>query len=154
MSGEQRKKQKERKKFIKLPEYPGGKKALMQFISEHLQYPADALEKKIEGVVAVAYEVNDDGQVISTSIVKSLFPSCDKEAVRLVSMLQYGKVVNRGLRVKSKCKLNINFCLKKMQENTVQISYTVTQSPSKKSEEKLQKPNQSHGYGYSINISE
>lgn len=146
-------KRKKEKKFIKLPEYPGGKKALIQFISEHLQYPQDALDAGIEGIVAVRYEVNDSGSVVSTRIIKSLFPSCDEEAMRLVRLLQYGKVVNRGVRVKSKFKINIHFGLKKIPENTIQIAYTI--SASKKSpKQDIPKSTQNQSYSYSIQIPE
>mgnify|MGYP003594920048 CR=1 FL=1 len=38
------------KEFLKVPEYPGGKKALLDFIKSHLQYPADAWAEKVEGI--------------------------------------------------------------------------------------------------------
>ena len=60
------------KRFIHKPEYPGGKTAMMNFIREHLQYPKDAREQKIEGTVRVWYAVDDNGNVVDTKIVQSL----------------------------------------------------------------------------------
>lgn len=131
------------KRFIKRPEYPGGKNALMKYVREHLQYPKDALEQKVEGTVRVWYEVNDNGEVEDAKIVRPLFPSCDKEALRLVRTLQYGRPKNMNLRVKTSFHINIRFQLK---EATQQLTYTYTTTPQKKTE----KPQEV--YSYTINI--
>ena len=80
-------KKKKKKTFLEKPLYPGGAKALREFVNAHLQYPQDAMESRIEGVVTVAYQVNDDGYVESPVIVKSLCPSCDAEALRIVRLI-------------------------------------------------------------------
>ena len=131
------------KRFIKRPEYPGGKDALMKYVREHLQYPKDALEQKVEGTVRVWYEVNDNGEVEDAKIVRPLFPSCDKEALRLMRTLQYGRPKNMNLRVKTSFHINIRFQLK---EATQQLTYTYTTTPPKKTE----KPQEV--YSYTINI--
>ena len=134
------------KRFIKRPEYPGGKAALEQYIQDHLQYPKDAIEQKVEGTVRVWYEVSDTGEVVDAKIVKPLFPSCDKEALRLVQSLKYSRPKNLNLRVKSSFHININF---KLKEVTQQLTYTYTQtsspSPTKKKEPQ-------EVYTYTINI--
>ena len=135
---------KKKTKFMEKPYYPGGAKALREFVSAHLQYPQDAMEQWIEGVVTVSYQVNDDGNVESAVVVKSLCPSCDEEALRLVRMLQYDKVRNRGIRLKMNSKLNIHFRLAPVPTGPT-ISYTVTSSPKKSGE-----PEPSGGYSYSI----
>ena len=134
------------KQFIKKPEYPGGKTALTKYINENLQYPADALEQKVEGIVRVWYEVNDNGEVEDAKIVRSLSPSCDKEALRLVRSLRYNRPKNHNLRVKSSFHINIHFHLK---EVTQQLAYSYTPTPEKKPE----KPQQPQiVYSYTINI--
>ena len=105
------KKSKKAKKFMEKPEYPGGRKALDAFVAAHLQYPEDAMKQRIEGVVAVAYQVSDEGEVQNATIIKGLCPSCNEEALRIVNMLKYGKAHNRGFRLKANCKLNIHFRL-------------------------------------------
>lgn len=134
------------KRFIKRPEYPGGKTALMQFIKEHLQYPKDALEQKVEGTVRVWYEVNDNGEVEDAKIVRPLFPSCDKEALRLVKSLQYSRPKNMNLRVKSAFHINIRFQLKEVAQQLT-FSYVPTQ------DKKPEKPkSQQNTYTYTINF--
>lgn len=111
------------KRFIKRPEYPGGKSALLKYISDNLQYPKDAMEQKIEGTVRVWYEVDDNGNVVDSRIIQPLFPSCDKEALRLVSTLKYSRPKNMHLRVKTSFTISIRFRLKKAAQQ-VTIQYT------------------------------
>ena len=61
-------KKKKRKKFLEKPLYPGGAKALREFVNAHLQYPQDAIDQHIEGVVTITYQVNDDGEVERASV--------------------------------------------------------------------------------------
>lgn len=119
------------KQFLEKPQYPGGTKALREFIKSHLQYPEDAMEQRIEGVVTVAYQVTDEGEIENPTVIKGLCPSCDAEAVRLVKMLKYGKAHNRGVRLKSNCKVNISFKLAPTEPVKMAISYTTTPSKPK-----------------------
>ncbi|MCR4964532.1 MAG: energy transducer TonB [Bacteroidales bacterium] len=142
-------KKKKSPKFLEKPLYPGGAKALREFISSHLQYPQDAIDQRIEGVVTIAYQVNDDGFVENPTVVKSLCPSCDEEALRLVRMLRYDKARNRGLRLKVNSKVNINFHLAPTPaRSTISYTYQTTQKP--KSEKKS--PKSSGDFGYSITL--
>lgn len=143
---------KKKKKFLEKPQYPGGAKALREFVKSHLQYPQDAMEQRVEGVVTIAYQVNDDGFVENPTVVKGLCPSCNEEALRLVNMLRYDKARNRGVRLKVNCKLNINFHLAPAPAQTGgTISYTL--QPSKKSEDKKKTPKSSGSGGYNYSIS-
>ena len=139
-------KKKKKTKFLEKPLYPGGAKALREFVSAHLQYSQDAMDQRIEGVVTVSYQVNDDGIVENATVMKSLCPSCDEEALRLVRMLQYDKARNRGVRLKMNSKLNIHFRLAPAPTGST-ISYTLTSSPKKSGGHK---PKPSGGYSYSI----
>ena len=140
-------KKKKKKKFLEKPLYSGGAKALREFVNAHLQYPQDAMDQRIEGVVTVAYQVTDDGIVENPVVVKSLCPSCDEEALRIVNMLRYDKVRNRGIRLKMNSKLNINFHLAPAPAQST-ITYTYTSSSKKSGGHKPSKS--SGGYSYSI----
>jgi hypothetical protein len=96
----------------------------------------------VEGSVIVGYEINDNGDVVSPHVLKGMGHGCDEEAIRLVGMLSYEKVKNRGLRVKVTTKTKIMFKLP-----TVSISYSV---PEKKVPEK--KNSGSGTYEYTINF--
>jgi TonB family protein len=131
-----------KKNFLNLPKFPGSAKDFKDFIAGHLQYPREALELGIEGSVLVEYSINDNGDVVSPRVVKGIGHGCDEEAVRLVMLLKYEKVKNRGVRIKVTTKTRIGFILPKMT-----INYTVTpkQDPPKKD-------SGSGSYEYSIDI--
>lgn len=70
-----------------MPSYPGGEKAMQNFIKENLMYPVAAVESKIQGRVTVRYVVGKDGVIRDIKVVRGLSPECDAEAVRLVSTM-------------------------------------------------------------------
>src|SRR6187551_743241 len=86
-------------KQVVTPVYPGGKKALDAFVSSNMQYPADAIEKQIEGSVALDYDVDIFGKVISAKVRHGIGYGCDEEAVRLTRLLIYPKRKYQGLHV-------------------------------------------------------
>lgn len=133
--------QRKKKKFLNLPQYTGGKKAFIDFIQKNIRYPKEALQAGVEGRVLVEYEISDNGIVLNSRVVKGIGYGCDEEALRLVNLLQYEKVKNLGVRVKTNTKTFINFKLPS------QITYTVT--ASKIEEKKPDKPI-SNTYGYTI----
>lgn len=69
------------------PEYPGGNKALLEFISKNLNYPSEALNNNIQGRVILKFVVKEDGSVGRIEVLKSVDPLIDKEAVRVIGML-------------------------------------------------------------------
>lgn len=74
-------------KSVKMPAYPTGSDEMMKFIEKFLIYPKDALKKKIEGRVVVQFIVSKKGNIQSIKVVRGLSPSCDKEAVRIISIM-------------------------------------------------------------------
>jgi len=143
------KEQYKEKKFIDLPEYPGGRKAFQEFIRKNLKYPAQALEKKIEGTVHVKYRVNGLGKVIEVEVTHGIGHGCDEEAMRVVKLLKYGKAKNRGVRVTASMRTKINFKLPA--KSTIQYNYVKSKKPTTKPEEKPQKKD-GESYGYSISF--
>ncbi|MEE2931171.1 MAG: TonB family protein, partial [Bacteroidota bacterium] len=90
------------KKFIKKAEYPGGNTALKEFLDSNIKYPRQALERRIEGRVFLKYEVSNNGIIQNIGIIKGLGYGCDEEAVRLVGLLKYGGLNNKGCKVNTK----------------------------------------------------
>ncbi|MEL6557346.1 MAG: energy transducer TonB [Bacteroidota bacterium] len=68
------------------PEYVGGEGALYVFIGSNIDYPADARNKLVTGKVNVSFVVQSTGEVDDNSVkvIESLWPSLDKEAIRVV----------------------------------------------------------------------
>lgn len=138
------KKHKKEKTFLKLPTYPGGNAAFRKFIETNLKYPEEAFEHNIEGVVNLEYEVDDMGNVSNVRILHGLGHGCDEEALRLVSIMKYEKVKNRGMRVRSTVKTNITFKIPKIQ--TQNISYTYIEK------EKTPEVKPANSYNYKIKL--
>ncbi len=79
-----------------MPMYPGGDKALMEFIYENIRYPEVAMENNIQGRVFVKFCVTSKGTVDQISITKGVDPSLDKEAMRVVALLPAFKPGKQG----------------------------------------------------------
>ncbi len=138
-----------KKRFLNLPKYTGGTPAFREFIEKNLRYPDAAMESRIEGSVIVGYDVHDNGEVSNQHILKGLGYGCDEEAMRVVGLLRFDKVKNRGVRVKLTTKTTINFRLP-----AAAVSYTISytgKSTSAKAEPE-QKPAEAVTYNYTINL--
>ena len=70
-----------------MPEYPGGKIALIEFISKNLKYPENAKKQEITGKVFVSFVVGKNGGVSEIRIARGVNPELDAEAVRVVKSL-------------------------------------------------------------------
>jgi len=70
-----------------MPMFPGGDEALLKFIAENTKYPEASKNQKIEGRVIVRFCVTAKGAVTMISILKSVTPELDAEAVRVVQTL-------------------------------------------------------------------
>ena len=70
-----------------MPSFPGGPAELMKWLSSHVQYPAIAIDICIQGTVIVAFIVEPDGSVSNAKLVRSVDPSIDQEALRVVGQM-------------------------------------------------------------------
>lgn len=69
------------------PSYPGGMPALMRFVAQNLQYPAQAREQGVQGRVVVEFVVETDGRLTGCRVLRSVSPELDGEALRLLSIM-------------------------------------------------------------------
>ena len=67
-----------------MPSFPGGQAALLEYLSKNIKYPVVAEENGIQGRVIVTFVVERDGSITDVRVVKSVDPSLDKEAQRVV----------------------------------------------------------------------
>jgi len=94
------------------PSFPGGDAALMTWLQKNLKYPAAAQENGIQGRVLVSFIVNKDGSIVEPKIIRSVDPSLDKEAARVVSSMPRWKPgKQRGKAVRVKYTLPVTFRL-------------------------------------------
>lgn len=71
----------------KIPEFPGGWSAFMQWLTKNLKYPESAKRNRIQGTVIVTFIVNKDGSIASTKVSTSADPVLDAEALRVMKMM-------------------------------------------------------------------
>lgn len=86
-----------------MPSFPGGPQALFEYLSKYIKYPAVAEENGVQGRVIVTFVVERDGSITDVKVIKSVDPSLDKEASRVVRGMPHwipGKQNGSAVRVK------------------------------------------------------
>ena len=93
-------------------EFSGGTSAMSQYISNHLKYPVVAEENGIQGNVVIQFYVEKDGSITDPTVCKSVNPSLDKDALRMVrSMPKWKPARKNGEAVRSQQTITIPFRL-------------------------------------------
>lgn len=85
------------------PSFPGGREELFKYLAYNVKYPIDAAKNKIEGRVLVTFVVEHDGSISNVNVANSVYPSLDKESIRVVSGMPKwipGKANGKTIRVK------------------------------------------------------
>ena len=80
------------------PQFPGGDKALMEFLKKEVRQPDEA--KDVKGRVVIGLTVETSGELTHFKVARSVHPALDKEALRVAKMMPkwipgsiYGKLV-------------------------------------------------------------
>jgi TonB family protein len=96
-----------------LPAYNGGERALEDYIVNNIEYPQDALDNNIEGVVRVQFGVDENGNISNVSTVgNKIGYGLEEEAIRVVSrMPKWTPGQIKGKNVKTWRTLPINYRL-------------------------------------------
>jgi periplasmic protein TonB len=95
-----------------MPEFPGGMQKLLEYLGKNIHYPTMAQENGIQGKCIIEFVVNKDGSIVDPKVVKSLDPSCDKEAMRVVkSMPKWKPGLQRGKPVRVRYTVPVSFRL-------------------------------------------
>jgi len=96
----------------RVPEFPGGEKALLNFIKRNLKYPTEDEKNGVEGRVIVRFMIRKTGKVENVVVIKGVSKSLDAEAVRIVSSLpDWNPGVANGKKVDVPYTLPISFRL-------------------------------------------
>ena len=67
-----------------MPSFPGGISGLRTYLNQNIRYPAEAQETCAQGRVVVSFVVGKDGHISDVTVLRSVDPSLDKEAVRVI----------------------------------------------------------------------
>jgi periplasmic protein TonB len=96
------------------PQYPGGFKAMFDFISKNVSYPEMAREMGVQGTVQVHFVVNRDGSITDVKTDSKVNKDLENEAMRVVGMMPNwipGEQAGKPVRVHYT--IPINFVIKK-----------------------------------------
>ena len=86
-----------------MPSFPGGQGALMSFLNSNIKYPVVAQENGVQGRVIIGFVVERDGSITDVKVMRSVDPSLDREAQRVVRAMprwKPGKQNGSAVRVK------------------------------------------------------
>ena len=67
-----------------MPSFPGGISGLRTYLNQNIRYPAEAQDNCVQGRVVVSFVVGKDGHISDVTVLRSVDPSLDKEAVRVI----------------------------------------------------------------------
>jgi TonB family protein len=96
----------------KMPQFEGGDESLFKYLSENVRYPVEAQKKGIQGRVICSFVIKSSGIVDSVKILRSVDPSLDAEAIRVVkAMPKWTPGEQRGQKVNVQYTLPIAFKL-------------------------------------------
>lgn len=93
-----------------MPSFPGGEKALMQYIKDNTYYPEEMCEGAAQGRVMVGFVINEDGSISDVKVLRSLTPEFDEVAVKIVKgMPKWNPGKQNGKAVKTKYIVPVSF---------------------------------------------
>ncbi|MTK54377.1 energy transducer TonB [Paludibacter sp.] len=96
----------------KMPEFPGGKEAMMLFIKNNIRYPDVYQESNIQGRVLISCIVEKKGILSNIQIARGIDGPLDMEAVRVISIMpKWSPGILRGKKVRVRITIPVNFKL-------------------------------------------
>lgn len=91
-----------------MPELQGG----LQKLYSEIEYPKQALQAGIEGLVVVQFVVDEKGSVTHPRIVRGIGAGCDEEVLRIIRKMKFTPGVQNGRLVKVQMSQPVHFRLK------------------------------------------
>jgi protein TonB len=94
------------------PQFPGGQPALDKYITNNVNYPQQAIDDDMSGIVHVSFIIDEQGNVTKAKVLDraSVGDGLDQEALRVVRAMpswKPGKV--NGKKVRTRMELPISF---------------------------------------------
>ncbi len=95
------------------PGFPGGQKGLEKFFENNIQYPADASDNGVEGLVSINFAVDENGKIYLPKVTsEKVGYGLEQEALRVFNKMPKwtpGKI--KGKNVKTRFTLPVRFQL-------------------------------------------
>ena len=99
----------------RMPEYPGGEQAMLNYLYDNIKYPNTDRENGIEGIegrVVVQFIVQKDGAISDIKILKGVSKLIDAEAIRVVKeMPKWKPGIQNGNLADAQISIPIDFTL-------------------------------------------
>jgi len=96
----------------RMPEFPGGMRAFLQFIARTINYPVDMRQNNITGKAYVSFVVGKDGAVSDVKLLRDPGYGSGEEAVRAISLSpKWNPGIQNGNAISVKYTVPINFTL-------------------------------------------
>ncbi len=96
---------------VQPPKFPGGNKAMLDFITKNLKYP-EGLEEHIGGRVILKLEVKKDGSIGEIKALRTPHKALTKEVIRVVRLFpRFEPGKQNGVPVKMWILLPVWVCL-------------------------------------------
>ncbi len=70
-----------------MPQFPGGEKALYQYLKDEVRYPHQALDAGVSGTVYTTFLVQEDGSLKDHRVLRGVNEWLDAEAMRVVTSM-------------------------------------------------------------------
>ena len=70
-----------------MPKFPGGEKAMMEFVAKNIEYPQEAKDNNIQGRVFISFVVEKDGSIGEAKVMRGIGGGCDEAAMRVVKAM-------------------------------------------------------------------
>ena len=94
--------------------FEGGENMFYRFLNVELKYPEEAVEREIQGKVFISFEVDTSGHLMNMSVIRSVHPLLDDEAMRVMRKTngKWKPATINGLPVSSKMTVPVVFSLR------------------------------------------
>ena len=97
-----------------MPKFPGGDKALLQFLRDNVKYPEAEAKKGIQGRVIISFIISKEGKVTNPTVVRGVDTALDNEALRVINAMPlWTPGIQRGVPVNVKYTVPVNIRLNK-----------------------------------------
>ena len=100
-----------------------------EFIYSEMVYPDAALEEGREGNVTLRFFVGKEGEVSNIQVKEGVSPEVDREAIRILRMLQWEPAIRLGNPVMTEEEFTIKFNIKKYRRQCKQRGYEIHEYP-------------------------
>lgn len=107
------------------PDVYGGREEWKRFLRHHMIYPRAELKQRVGGTVKIYFVVTKDGRAARARVTKHVSAAIDREALRLLSLLEWMPAHQRDSAVNAEHSVEITFSPAKYRKWVKERGYAV-----------------------------